>query len=172
MLADVAQILALHNKSMNRGHLPCSARNARRLISVRIERRKGSRITSASIVGDTTLAIGKYCNSPNPCPFTTDCWKGIPDISIFTIPQLDWKKKKALISQEILVIADLPASFSLTANQRAYVDGVLSDSPFMDADALPSAQQSCPLPVSLNSTIPFISSTSRRKILQFLALIV
>lgn len=117
---------------------------------------------------EPTLAIGKHCNNPNPCAFTTDCWQNVPDVSIFTIPRLDWKKKEALISQGILAIADLPANFSLTANQRTYVDAVLSDVPFIDVDALPSAQQSCPLLVLLNLTIPFISSTSRRKILRFL----
>jgi hypothetical protein len=85
---------------------------------------------------EPTLAIGKHCNSPNSCPFTTDCWKHVPDVSIFTIPRLDWKKKEALISQGILAIADLPSDFSLTANQRAYVDGVLSNSPFMDVGAI------------------------------------
>lgn len=85
---------------------------------------------------EPTLAIGKHCNNPNPCAFTADCWKHVPDISIFTIPRLDWKKKEALISQGILAIADLPSGFSLTENQRTYVDCVLSDSPFMDADAI------------------------------------
>lgn len=85
---------------------------------------------------EPTLAIGKHCNNPNPCAFTTDCWQYVPDVSILTIPRLDWKKKEALISQGILAIADLPVSFSLTANQRTYVDGVLSDAPFIDADAI------------------------------------
>ena len=96
---------------------------------------------------EPTLAIGKHCNNPNPCPFTTDCWKDIPDVSIFTIPRLDWKKKETLISQGILAIADLASDFSLTANQRAYVDGVLSDSPYIDTDAIAASLAELTYPI-------------------------
>lgn len=59
------------------------------------------------------LAIGKHCDNPNPCPFTTDCWKHVPDVSIFAVPRLDWKKKEAFITEGILAIADLPPGFFL-----------------------------------------------------------
>lgn len=42
---------------------------------------------------EPTLAIGKHCDHPNPCPFKKACWENVPDISIFTIPRLDWKRK-------------------------------------------------------------------------------
>lgn len=96
---------------------------------------------------EPTLAIGKHCNNPNPCPFMANCWRDIPDVSIFTIPRLDWKKKEMLISQGILAIADLPSGFSLTANQRTYVDGVLSDSPFMDAGAIAASLAELTYPI-------------------------
>ncbi len=96
---------------------------------------------------EPTLAIGKHCDKPNPCPFTTDCWSHVPDVSIFTIPRLDWKKKEALITQEILAIADLPSGFSLTTNQRTYVDGVLNDEPSIDADAISASLADLTYPV-------------------------
>src|SRR5512146_1380369 len=53
------------------------------------------------------LVIGKHCDHPNSCAFKEDCWQHIPDVSIFTIPRLDWKKKDALIAQGLLAIAEL-----------------------------------------------------------------
>ncbi|MBW4472423.1 MAG: CRISPR-associated protein Cas4 [Stenomitos rutilans HA7619-LM2] len=50
------------------------------------------------------IAIGKHCANPNPCPFTQACWQHVPEISIFTIPRLDWKKKDALLTQRVLAI--------------------------------------------------------------------
>lgn len=50
------------------------------------------------------IAIGKHCANPNPCPFTQTCWQHVPEISIFTIPRLDWKKKDALLAQGVLAI--------------------------------------------------------------------
>jgi hypothetical protein len=96
---------------------------------------------------EPTLAIGKHCDTPNPCPFIAACWKTVPDLSIFTIPRLDWKKKDALIAQEILAIADLPPGFSLTANQRTYVDSVLSSQPFVDAAAIAASLAELAYPI-------------------------
>ncbi len=85
---------------------------------------------------EPTLAIGKHCNKPHPCSYVTDCWKHVPEVSIFTIPRLDWNKKDALIAQGILAIADLPPNYALTANQRTYVDSVLDGRPVMDQGAI------------------------------------
>lgn len=82
------------------------------------------------------LAIGKHCDQPNPCPFKEDCWQHIPEVSIFTIPRLDWKKKDALIAQGILAIADLPLGYRLSDNQQTYVDTVLSSQPAIDQSAI------------------------------------
>ena len=75
---------------------------------------------------EPTLAIGKHCDNPNPCPFTKNCWQHVPEVSIFTIPRLDWKKKEALITQGTLAIADLPPNYPLSDNQSIYVSSVLS----------------------------------------------
>jgi len=85
---------------------------------------------------EPTLVIGKHCANPNPCPFTQACWQHVPEISIFTIPRLDWKKKDALLTQGVLAIADLPPSYPLSANQRTYVDSVLSNQPAVDRAAI------------------------------------
>ncbi|EKQ67412.1 protein of unknown function DUF2779,protein of unknown function DUF83 [Leptolyngbyaceae cyanobacterium JSC-12] len=85
---------------------------------------------------EPTLAIGKHCDNPNPCPFTDYCWQHVPEISIFTIPRLDWKKKEALISQGILAIAELPSNYPLSDNQRSYVNSVFSGQPVLDEAAI------------------------------------
>jgi len=85
---------------------------------------------------EPTLAIGKHCANPNPCPFTHACWQHVPEVSIFTIPRLDWKKKDALLTQGVLAIVDLPPSYPLSENQRTYVDSVLSNQPVVDRVAI------------------------------------
>jgi hypothetical protein len=83
-----------------------------------------------------TVAIGKHCHHPNSCPFRSDCWQHVPEVSIFTIPRLDWKKKNELIAQGILAIADLPVNYALSDHQRAYVDSVRSNQPVIDWGAI------------------------------------
>lgn len=85
---------------------------------------------------EPVLAIGKHCETPNPCPFTADCWQSVPELSIFTIPRLDWKKKEALIAQELLAIADLPPTYKLTDNQQAYVESIRTHQPSIDPGAI------------------------------------
>lgn len=85
---------------------------------------------------EPTLAIGKHCDHPNSCSFKADCWQHIPDLSIFTIPRLDWKKKDALITQGILEISDLPLGYPLSDNQRSYVDSILTNQPIINREAI------------------------------------
>ena len=88
---------------------------------------------------EPTLAIGKHCDAPNPCPFKPDCWQSVPEPSIFTIPRLDWKKKQTLVAANILAIADLPADYPLTNLQRSYVDGVMTQQAMVDQEAIASS---------------------------------
>jgi hypothetical protein len=83
-----------------------------------------------------TVAIGKHCHHPNSCPFRSDCWQHVPEVSIFTIPRLAWQKKDELIAQGILTIADLPVNYSLSDHQRTYVDSVCSNQAVIDWEAI------------------------------------
>jgi Domain of unknown function(DUF2779) len=96
---------------------------------------------------EPTLAIGKHCANPNPCPFTQACWQHIPEASIFTIPRLDWKKKDALLAQGVLAIADLPPNYPLSENQRTYVDSVLSNQPVVDTAAIAASLAELTYPI-------------------------
>lgn len=75
-------------------------------------------VTSAS---EPEVRIGRHCTKPWTCPFYTHCWEGIPKASVLSIPRLSAKKLEALQLQNILHLEDLPANFSLTDTQQAYV---------------------------------------------------
>ncbi len=96
---------------------------------------------------EPTLAIGKHCGNPNPCPFTGDCWKHIPEVSIFTIPRLDWKKKDTFIAHDILAIADIPPGFSFSQNQRTYVNSVLSNQSVVNREAITASLAELEYPI-------------------------
>ncbi|PSB31015.1 DUF2779 domain-containing protein [Stenomitos frigidus] len=108
---------------------------------------------------EPTLAIGKHCDNPNPCPFTKDCWQDVPEVSIFTIPRLDWKKKDLLITQGVLAIT-LPPNYPLSNNQRTYVDSVFSGQPVVDEVAIAASLAALTYPIhffdfeSQNPAIP------------------
>jgi hypothetical protein len=85
---------------------------------------------------EPTTPIGKHCDTPNACPFTHQCWQHVPEISIFTIPRLDWKKKTTLINDNILAISDLPIDYPLTDNQRTYVESIRQNAPKIDPAAI------------------------------------
>ena len=85
---------------------------------------------------EPNVLIGEQCNKPYPCPFKAYCWEAVPEKSIFTIPRLSRKKKDTLIEEGIFQVQKLPADFSLTDNQQAYVDYVLYGQPEIDTEAI------------------------------------
>ncbi len=93
------------------------------------------------------VAIDKHCANPNPCPFTQTCWQHVPEVSIFTIPRLDWKKKDALLTQRVLAIADLPPNYPLSENQRTYVDSVFSNQPVVNTAAIATSLAELTYPI-------------------------
>lgn len=96
---------------------------------------------------EPTLAIGKHCDKPNRCTFWEDCWKHVPEVSIFSIPRLDWKKKEGLIAQGILAIAELPTDYQLSDNQRSYVSSVLANQPQIGREAIAASLAELEYPI-------------------------
>lgn len=96
---------------------------------------------------EPTLAIGKHCDKPNRCTFWEDCWKHVPEVSIFSIPRLDWKKKEGLVAQGILAIAELPPGYQLSDNQRGYVNTVLANEPQIDREAIAASLAQLEYPI-------------------------
>jgi Domain of unknown function(DUF2779) len=93
------------------------------------------------------ILIGKYCKSPNPCPFQSHCWQQVPEVSIFTIPRLSEQKLSGLLKQNIFSLFDLPENFQLTDNQRIYVDSVLNNQPHIDHQAIHTALSNLEYPL-------------------------
>ena len=86
---------------------------------------------------EPNVLIGEQCNEPYPCPFKAYCWEAVPEEkSIFTIPRLSWKKKDALIEENIFRISKIPTDFSLTDRQQAYVNYISDGQPETDKEAI------------------------------------
>ena len=61
------------------------------------------------------IEIGGHCTRPFECDFTPYCWDHVPDYSVYNV--FDGSKLKALLEENILNIADVPADFDLTDRQ-------------------------------------------------------
>ena len=86
---------------------------------------------------DPDVRIGDQCNKPRRCSFKGYCWEAVPEEeTIFAIPRLTPKKKDELREAGIFRIEELPADYSLTDNQQAYVDYVLYGQPKIDTEAI------------------------------------
>lgn len=66
--------------------------------------------------------IGKHCTDPYTCPFVRHCWSEVRHPSIFTITGISKKRIDALVADGITGIVDVPDTFTLSENQRRYVD--------------------------------------------------
>ena len=82
------------------------------------------------------VLIGEQCDKPYPCPFKAYCWEAVPEKSTLTIPRLSWQKKDVLIEADIFQMRKLPTDFSLTNNQKTYVDYILHGQPEIDTEAI------------------------------------
>lgn len=77
------------------------------------------------------VEIGKYCNSPFICDYKHNCWKHIPEKSVFTLYStrgLEWD----LYERGIYKIVDIPESISLNHRQSLQVNGQKEPSIYID----------------------------------------
>ncbi|MCC6455127.1 MAG: DUF2779 domain-containing protein [Caldilineaceae bacterium] len=72
------------------------------------------------------VEIGTHCFTPFPCPARRYCWQHVPPHSIFTIPRISPRNLTALLQLGILRVQEIPADFSLSAPQWAYIGRVIS----------------------------------------------
>ncbi len=80
--------------------------------------------------------IGPHCREPHDCPLIAECWKDIPEPSVFDIPKLWWTKKWDLYDQGIIELKDIPEDYKLNAKQQNYIDSVRRDEPNIDTAAI------------------------------------
>jgi hypothetical protein len=77
------------------------------------------------------IDIGSHCNSPYSCDFKGQCWKHIPDYSIFNISRLSSNKKFDLYKRGIINFDELDIS-SLNGNQQIQVISELENKIIID----------------------------------------
>lgn len=65
--------------------------------------------------------IGRHCARPQTCSFYGHCWQGVEGLTIYDIPRLTAEKERPLQTSGVLYLADIPAGYTLTAAQRAFV---------------------------------------------------
>jgi hypothetical protein len=70
------------------------------------------------------IDIGRHCHRPERCPLYDHCWQHAPGLSIYDIPRLGDQPELRLRTMGIISLADVPADFPLTANQRAFASRI------------------------------------------------
>lgn len=109
--------------------------------------------------------IGIYCDqSYGPCEFKGQCWKQIPETSIFNIGGLRKKVKFRSYQNGIIRMEDIPDAMKLSAKQWIQVRCTRSNEPYFDAAAIRSFLNSIRYPVcyldfeTFHSAIPLFDS--------------
>lgn len=87
-------------------------------------------IHSDSIPG---IDIGLHCDKPYPCDFKGQCWKHIPDYSVFNIANLRVNKKFELYDQGMISLEDIDLrNVSLNSNQQLQVASEQNGTTYID----------------------------------------
>lgn len=79
--------------------------------------------------------IGPQCGKPEDCPLKPECWKHIPELSIFNIPNLR-KEKWEFYGQGIIGIDQLPEWFKGKPYQKPFLDSCRTGKPVIDKPGL------------------------------------
>ena len=89
------------------------------------------------VIGTPTcpaVAIGPHCSDPYDCSLT-DCWEGLPEHNVFTL-YYGGKRSHELYRSGVRNIADIPASYKLNEKQHIQCACVVSDTPYVDKNAV------------------------------------
>lgn len=81
------------------------------------------------------MDIGPHCGKPYECPLKYMCWKHIPEMSIFNIPNMR-SNKWELYTQGIIEIGQLPEWFKGKPFQKPFLDSCRSGKPVIDKPGL------------------------------------
>ena len=72
------------------------------------------------------VKTGPHCFEPYTCDFWGQCWKSIPDNSVFEIAGMSKLKQFELLESGISKISEVPPDYALEKNQRIQVDATNS----------------------------------------------
>ncbi|MCB1616470.1 MAG: DUF2779 domain-containing protein [Pseudomonadales bacterium] len=70
------------------------------------------------------VSPGVHCKKPYACDFYSHCWQGMPEDTIYDIPNLSGNPARLEQLEEagIVSLADIPQGFPLSSKQRHFVD--------------------------------------------------
>lgn len=119
--------------------------------------------------------IGPHCSSPYTCEFMAHCWAHIPDYSVFNVSRLSSDKKWELYHSGITEVADIPANFPLSENQRFEVASAREGENMVRKKALQSFLSNLRYPLyffdveTMNPAIPLFDGSSpyRQHVFQY-----
>jgi len=85
---------------------------------------------AAMLEGDLPeVPVGKQCDDPHECPFKKRCWPRLPKHHVSTFYGLRREKSAQLNTHELVLVKEVPDSFSLTLIQKrqrlAVIEGEL-----------------------------------------------
>jgi len=81
------------------------------------------------------VSIGPQCTVPYGCPMMQICWEFLPARSVLGIARIS-AKKWDLLGKGILLAADIPRDFPLSALQKIQVDAARTGKKRVDRDAI------------------------------------
>ena len=64
-------------------------------------------------------SIGVHCSSPYECPYKAQCWKKVPDFSVFDLPSMNTDTKWDHYNSKLIKISDLDPKDFKNVTQRA-----------------------------------------------------
>jgi hypothetical protein len=81
--------------------------------------------TAIGLETPPTVSIGMQCNKPFVCRFKSDCWRSVPEYSVFNIPHLAPEKKQALLGDGIIALEDISDLSAFKPRQQKFIHSVL-----------------------------------------------
>ena len=113
-----------------------------------------------------SIDIGPHCGSPYACDFMRQCWKDIPEYSIFNISRLNGNRKFDLYNQGIITFDQLDLeTASLNGNQLMQVTSELEGKSFIDKENIQNFIKNLNYPIyhldfeTMGSAVPIFDKT-------------
>jgi hypothetical protein len=93
------------------------------------------------------VQIGPHCDDPYPCPLHDQCWAFLPKQNVTTLYR-GGKKTFKLLADGIVAIKDIPATSSLTANQKIQQRVVTTGETYINRSAISAFLSQLQYPLS------------------------
>lgn len=117
----------------------------------------------SALAADTApkMKIGPHCSDPYDCDFKAQCWKDIPEHSVFELNGVWDKTKFELYERGIIRIVDIPEDEKVSRAKTAQLMAVRSGKPVIDHKGLSDFLNGIEFPIyfldfeTMNPAIPY-----------------